>query len=84
MMMPKKKVIALEARLRGCKNVLTLGVRPNFSDYDPEAASLIRSAKKIYYPTRFYADLFDAMGKRPFPVTIRINVFRTRSGKLRC
>ena len=67
MMMPKKKVIALEARLRGCKNVLTLGVRPNFSDYDPEAASLIRSAKKIYYPTRFYADLFDAMGKETFP-----------------
>ena len=62
-----KKAIALEARLRNCKNVLTLGVRPNFSDYSPREAELIRKADKIYYPTTFYADLFDAMGKATFP-----------------
>ena len=62
-----KEVIALEARLRNCKNVLTLGVRPNFSDYSRQEADLIRNAEKIYYPTTFYADLFDAMGKRTFP-----------------
>ncbi len=62
-----KRVIALEARLRDCKNVLTLGVRPNFSDYSPEDAERIRKADKIYYPTPFYADLFDAAGKRLFP-----------------
>ena len=61
------KVIALEARLRKCTNVRTLGVRPNFSDYSPAEINLIRSAPKIYYPTGFYADLFDAMGKRTFP-----------------
>jgi ribosomal protein S6--L-glutamate ligase len=61
------KAIALEARLRNCKNVLTLGVRPNFSDYTPREAELIRKADKIYYPTAFYADLFDAMGKATFP-----------------
>lgn len=61
------KVIALEARLKGCQNVLTLGVRPNFSDYNNTEAELIRNAKKIYYPTTFYADLFDAMGKNTFP-----------------
>jgi ribosomal protein S6--L-glutamate ligase len=61
------KAIALEARLRGCRNVKTLGVRTNFSDYDPEEARLIRNAHKIYYPTTFYADLFDAMGKATFP-----------------
>jgi len=61
------KAIALEARLRDCKNVRTLGVRTNFSDYSPEEARLIRSAQKIYYPTTFYADLFDAMGKATFP-----------------
>ncbi len=60
-------VIALEARLRPCRNVITLGVRTNFNDYDPEAASLIRDARKIYYPSTFYADLFDAAGKRTFP-----------------
>ena len=62
-----KDVIALEARLRNCKNVRTLGVRPNFSDYSPREAELIRKADKIYYPTTFYADLFDAMGKTTFP-----------------
>lgn len=59
--------IALEARLKSCKNVITLGVRPNFSDYDPEEANLIRTAKKVYYPTGFYADLFDAAGINIFP-----------------
>jgi ribosomal protein S6--L-glutamate ligase len=62
-----KKVIALEARLKGCKNVMTLGVRTNFSDYSIHEADLIRSADKIYYPTTFYAELFDAMGKKTFP-----------------
>jgi ribosomal protein S6--L-glutamate ligase len=61
------KVIALEGRLRRCSNVLTLGVLPNFSDYPADAADLIRRASKIYYPTPFYADLFDAMGKETFP-----------------
>ena len=62
-----RKVIALEGRLRNCKNVHTLGVRPNFSDYSSREAELIREANKIYYPTAFYADLFDAMGKATFP-----------------
>ena len=61
------KAIALEGRLRECKNVVTLGVRPNFSDYTTEEASLIRNASKIYYPSSFYADLFDAIGKNIFP-----------------
>lgn len=62
-----REVIALEARLRNCKNVRTLGVRPNFSDYSPHEAELIRQADKIYYPTTFYADLFDTIGKPTFP-----------------
>ncbi len=62
-----KKVIALEARLKGCKNVITLGVRPNFSDYSFKDAELIRKAEKIYYPTTFYAELFDSIGKKTFP-----------------
>ncbi len=62
-----KEAIALEARLINCKNVRTLGVRSNFSDYSPREAELIRQADKIYYPTTFYADLFDTMGKRTFP-----------------
>ena len=65
--MTTQNVIALEARLRECVNVLTLGLRPNFSDYTCHEADLIRSAEKIYYPTAFYADLFDTMGKKTFP-----------------
>ena len=61
------EVIALESRLKGCKNVRTLGVKTNFSDYNDEESDLIRKAEKIYYPTTFYADLFDAMGKETFP-----------------
>jgi ribosomal protein S6--L-glutamate ligase len=46
---------------------MTLGVKPNFSDYSPEETELIREAQKIYYPSLFYAELFDAMGKKTFP-----------------
>ena len=63
----KSKNVALEARLRKCKNVITIGVRPNFSDYSASDAELIMSADKIYYPSMFYADLFNAMGKKFFP-----------------
>ena len=66
-MTPVPNAIALEGRLRNCKNVVTLGVRPNFADYTPEEAKLIRNASKIYYPSSFYADLFDAIGKTTFP-----------------
>jgi len=46
---------------------MTLGVRPNFSDYSKKDRALIRQAEKIYYPSAFYADLFDAMGVPTFP-----------------
>jgi len=64
---PDQFVIALEARLNGCRNVRTLGVRPNFSDYSGAEADLIRRAEKIYYPSTHYIDMFDAMGKKTFP-----------------
>jgi ribosomal protein S6--L-glutamate ligase len=67
MMTNTPSVIALEGRLRNCKNVVTLGVRPNFSDYTSKEAELILNASKIYYPSGFYADLFDAIGKSTFP-----------------
>jgi ribosomal protein S6--L-glutamate ligase len=60
-------VIALEHRLRRCRNVRTLGVRTNFVDYSDDEIRAIRRAPKIYYPSVFYADLFDAMGKSLFP-----------------
>ncbi|MFP4306065.1 MAG: RimK family alpha-L-glutamate ligase [Desulfococcaceae bacterium] len=65
--MRERRVIALERRLRKCRNVHTIGIRTHFCDYSPEETKLIRKARKIYYPTTFYADLFDAMGKPTFP-----------------
>lgn len=62
-----QRAIALESRLRRCRNVTTLGVRPNFSDYSPVEQQWIRTASKVYYPSTFYADLFDTMGKTTFP-----------------
>ncbi len=59
--------IALEKRLRRCRNVRTLGVRSNFLDYTTEERQTILAAPKIYYPSVFYADLLDAMGKPLFP-----------------
>jgi ribosomal protein S6--L-glutamate ligase len=59
--------VALERRLAGCPHVITLGVKPNFSDYSAAERELIRKASKIYYPSVFYADLFDALGKTTFP-----------------
>lgn len=53
--------------MRRCASVVTLGVRPNFSDYNAEERALIRQAAKIYYPSSFYAELLDALGKKTFP-----------------
>ena len=63
----RTKAVALEGRLRLCRNVITLGVKTNFADYSQEDARLIREANRIYYPTSFYADLFDAIGTETFP-----------------
>ena len=60
-------VIALESRLRNCRNVITFGVKPNFSDYSPHETAMIRNAEKIYYPSTYYADLFCSMNKKTFP-----------------
>jgi ribosomal protein S6--L-glutamate ligase len=60
-------IIALGSRLRRCPAVRTLGVRPNMTDYSNEERALIEAAEKIYYPSAFYAGLFDTIGKPIFP-----------------
>jgi ribosomal protein S6--L-glutamate ligase len=62
-----RSVIALEGRLRHCRNVVTFGVRPNFDDYSPEQRAQILEAETVYCPTGFYAGLLNAMGKNTFP-----------------
>ncbi len=59
--------VALGARLKQYSKILTLGFKPNFNDYSEHEKKLITTSRKIYYPTSFYADLFNAMGIKTFP-----------------
>lgn len=61
------KAVALESRLKSCRNVITLGVKPNFTDYSAAESALILQARKVYYPTSFYAELLDTAGIAIFP-----------------
>jgi ribosomal protein S6--L-glutamate ligase len=74
------RAIALGARLQGCRNVRTLGVRANFLDYSSGERELIQKAAKIYYPSSLYAEVFDAMGKGIFP---SIHTYRCAQDKIR-
>ncbi len=62
-----KRPIAIGARLEKSRLINTIGFKPNFDDYSPDKRRLIGNASRIYYPTAFYADLFNAMGKSTFP-----------------
>jgi len=60
-------LVALGSRLRGIPQVITLGVKPNFLDYDQEERNLIKESRIILYPSRNYAQFFNTSGKRTFP-----------------
>ncbi len=61
------QIVALEGRLKGCPMVHTLGVRPNFFDYDDQERAMILNSSKIYFPSTLYAELFQIIGKNIFP-----------------
>ncbi|MDY6851728.1 MAG: RimK family alpha-L-glutamate ligase [Thermodesulfobacteriota bacterium] len=63
----KEKRISLGFRPRGCRYVRILGLKPNLDDYDGESRALIRQAKRILYPTPFFAQTLTDAGKRVFP-----------------
>ncbi len=62
-----KRPLAIGARLKDCSQIHTIGFKPNFNNYPQQDQKKIIAAKKIYYPTAFYADLFNTMGKDTFP-----------------
>ena len=49
------------------KLLAVMTVSDRASDYNEKEIELIRSAKKIYYPSAFYAELFDTAGIHIFP-----------------
>jgi ribosomal protein S6--L-glutamate ligase len=61
------RFIALGSRLLGVKEVLTLGVKPNYLDYTPQERELISGTEIILFPTLNYAQFFTTMGKNIFP-----------------
>jgi ribosomal protein S6--L-glutamate ligase len=61
------KPVAIGARLKKFTQIHTIGFKPNFTDYTDSEQNLIRNAKKIYYPTAFYAALLNTMGIETFP-----------------
>ncbi len=65
--MAAKRIIAFGGRLRGSPLVHTLGVRPDFFDYDDNERAMIRDAPGIYFPSAHYAELFRVIGKKTFP-----------------
>ncbi len=62
-----KTFVALGSRLKGVPEVLTLGVKPNFTDYTEEEKKLILNAAMILYPTANYAQFFTTLEKPFFP-----------------
>lgn len=59
--------VAIGARLIKSPHINTLGLKPNFTDYSEIEKEHLIKAKKIYFPTAFYADLFNVMRKKTFP-----------------
>jgi ribosomal protein S6--L-glutamate ligase len=59
--------LAIGARLARFPEILTLGVRPNLSDYPAEHRALINEARTVYYPTLAFAAQLKVLGKRIFP-----------------
>ncbi|MFC1821934.1 RimK family alpha-L-glutamate ligase [Thermodesulfobacteriota bacterium] len=59
--------IAIGSRLKGVPEVMTIGLRPNFSDYLPREKEYLLNAGTILYPTLNYAQFFSTMGKKIFP-----------------
>lgn len=59
--------IAIGSRLARFPEILTLGVRPNLSDYPAAHRELIEQARVVYYPTVAFAAQLKVLGKRIFP-----------------
>jgi ribosomal protein S6--L-glutamate ligase len=65
--MKQGPLITFSHRFSQCPGLTLIPARPNFSDYTAVEKQLIQSAKKVYYPTSLFVDLFITMGKPIFP-----------------
>lgn len=59
--------VALAPFLRPSRDVVTLGVRPGMADYSAAERRLLLSARRIFFPTRRFVAVFQALGLPTFP-----------------
>lgn len=72
--------VAIGEELKACTHVVTLGVRPQISDYTADERKLLRTADVIFYPTIKFVDIFAAIGKETFP---SVNCYRLQGERLK-
>jgi ribosomal protein S6--L-glutamate ligase len=72
--------VAIGEQLQDCKGVITLGVRPQLSDYTAAERKLLLAAGMIFYPTARFVDIFASVGKETFP---SVNCYRFLGDKLK-
>ncbi len=61
--------VALGLFLKQCPQVITLGVKPQFTAYTRSEINLIKEAKVVLFPTWRYLPIFEATSKETFPST---------------
>ena len=59
--------VAIGKQLCHCPEVLTLGVRPSFTEYELWEKELLFSGRTIYFPTRRFVDIFHSSGIPTYP-----------------
>ncbi len=59
--------VALGGRLGSCPAVKSMGLKCNWHDYSASQQATIMAARRIYFPTVYYAGTLHAAGKDIFP-----------------
>ena len=76
----KRQRVAIGEQLKGCPQVITLGLRSQLTDYTRAERELLRTADIIFYPTDRFVDLFATLGKETFP---SLNCYRLSGNRLK-
>jgi ribosomal protein S6--L-glutamate ligase len=70
--------VALASFLRPCPDVTTIGIRALIGDYSGEEQALLARARRIFFPTIRFVDIFHAAGKACFPSYFNYKIQRSR------
>jgi len=76
----RRLLVAIGEQLRHCPGVITLGVRPQLSDYSAKERRLLLAAHRIFYPTVRFVEIFAGAGKETFP---SVSCYRFLGDKLK-